>query len=149
MKQRLYFETDLSSTPMADFYYFVHAELQISTITWRACLTEAFHSRNFQQMGQDQYSMPHQPNLGYVDGFHEVFTCKVKLTIWTCKESASMLLYTATVLIPNFLAVRITRHAISPLCYDSTAFVEHCLGNIPIRNQYLVKVGLPWCRWNF
>ena len=33
----------------------------------------------------------------------------------TCNASASTLLYTATVLIPSFLAVRMTRHAISPL----------------------------------
>lgn len=36
-------------------------------------------------------------------------------TICTCKESLSASLYTATVLIPSFFAVRITRHAISPL----------------------------------
>src|SRR6266404_7252733 len=40
------------------------------------------------------------------------------LTIFTCRESASTSLYTATVRIPSFFAVRMTRHAISPLERD-------------------------------
>ena len=42
------------------------------------------------------------------------------ITRATCIESLSASLYTATVWIPIFLAVRITRHAISPLLAIST-----------------------------
>lgn len=42
------------------------------------------------------------------------------LTIETCKEFSSASLYTATVFTPSRLAVRITRHAISPLFAIST-----------------------------
>ena len=42
------------------------------------------------------------------------------LTIFTCCELRSASLKTATVLMPSFFAVRITRHAISPLFATST-----------------------------
>ena len=42
------------------------------------------------------------------------------LTIFTCCEFRSASLKTATVLMPSFFAVRITRHAISPLFATST-----------------------------
>lgn len=40
-----------------------------------------------------------------------------KRTSFTCRAPASASLYTATLRIPSFLAVRMTRQAISPLPY--------------------------------
>jgi hypothetical protein len=40
---------------------------------------------------------------------------QIEHTIFTCNASRSTSLYTATVFTPSFRAVRMTRHAISPL----------------------------------
>lgn len=68
---------------------------------------------------------------------------EMKFTIWTGKESMSTSLYTATVLIPSFFAVRITRHAISPLCFPSWIhFTSHGMRTYLFAIRILSKWGL-------
>jgi len=67
-------------------------------------------SRKTPPTAQDRYNTPHPPCISWP--FRNLSSA---LTIETCIQSLSASEYTATVLTPNFFAVRMIRHAISPL----------------------------------
>lgn len=99
---------------MANFDDFIHTKLHKNQYGVYNSKTNR-DSRNFQQTALVQYSRPHQPKLRTVLSVGLYLAQEDDHTRLTCRASLSASLYTATVLIPNFFAVRVTRQAISPL----------------------------------
>jgi hypothetical protein len=99
---------------MTHFDYLVHPELWADMLQESLHLGDEFHEHNFQRMEQALCNTLHLPVISTIEGMLKRERW-MELTSWTCKESLSTSLNTATVLIPSFLAVRMTRQAISPL----------------------------------